>query len=182
MITKGTSFYIQEPTREALLRQELSQVGLSELTGTKKTTLNRYLTDAPTPIGTIAQIAAVLDDGTYNQQMASLVFKVMPVMQSDTFSDDPHVLDFLAEIEGGHRADRQKEALFILSKRDDKITKEDQIKLTQFVSEFLDEILIETKLVLSIIDKTGFSFSEIIANRIRFWISEGYLTERKAGY
>ncbi|WP_373786225.1 helix-turn-helix domain-containing protein [Jeotgalibaca porci] len=64
MITKGTSFYIQKDARNALKRQDLSQVGLSEIIGTKKTTLNRYMTDSPTPVESIAQIAAVLANGS----------------------------------------------------------------------------------------------------------------------
>lgn len=178
MITKGTSFYIQKNARNALKRQDLSQVGLSEIIGTKKTTLNRYMTDSPTPLESIAQIAAVLDDGIFNQQMANLVFKVMPVMESDIFTQDPHVLEFLANKEEAEREQHQLEALYILSKRKEKMTREDKQALTRFAAEFLDEMLIETKLVLSILDRADMTFSELISQRVHFWIQEGYLTRK----
>lgn len=179
MITKGTSFYIQRSARAALKRQDLSQVGLSELTGTKKTTMNRYMTDSPSPIETITHIASVLDDGIFNQQMANLVFNVLPVMESEVFSDNPHVLEFLANKEEKERQERQLEALYILSKNVECMTKEDKIRLTQFVAEFLDEMLIETKLVLSIIERTDYTFSDMISQRIHYWIQVGYLTKKE---
>ena len=179
MITKGTSFYIQRSARAALKRQDLSQVGLSELTGTKKTTMNRYMTDSPTPIETITHIASVLDDGIFNQQMANLVFNVLPVMESEVFSDNPHALEFLANKEEKEPQERQLEALYIFSKNVECITKADKVRLTQYVAEFLDEMLIETRLVLSIIDRTDYTFSDMITQRIHYWIQEGYLTKKE---
>lgn len=170
-----TSIKIDNNLKAVAQRKNLSQLNISEISKKAPTTINGYFNGLPVPLDAMHEIAGLLDDSEFSQQMAHKSFGSMPVMESEVYHEHPHTLDFLQEKESRERKDRKEEALFILTKQDEYLTKQDKDKLTNYVNEFLDEMLIEMKLVLSILSKTNLSYMKAIKNRLPYWIAQNYV-------
>lgn len=161
--------------KQAAYRQGVTQLNLARKTHRAHTTVSGYFNKENTPIEALTELAAVLNDSTFSNQMAHETFGTLPVMESDIYSESPFALDFLQQKESNERKARKEHTLMILCKVDEALTKEDKDDLMVYVNEYLDEMLIEMKLVLSILTKTNISFMKAISMRKPYWIVKKYL-------
>lgn len=169
------SINVSTELKQAAQRQGTNQLNLSRQTHRAHTTVSGYFNKENTPVEALADLAAVLDDSTFSKQMAHKTFGTLPVMESDTYSESPFALDFLQQKESAERKARKDNTLMILCKVDEALTKEDKDDLMTYVNEYLDEMLIEMKLVLSILAKTNISFMKAISMRKPYWIVKRYI-------
>lgn len=169
------AIHVNEELRQAAKRNNITQLKLSERANKGHSTVSGYFNSEPSPIGAIADMAAVLDDSIFTHQMAHKTYGTLPVMESETYHETPHALELLQEKEANERKARKNDALMILCKQDRYLTEQDKAELRAYVNEFLDEMLIEMKLVLSILDKVGVSFMQAVKDRTPYWIIQNYL-------
>lgn len=161
--------------KQAIKRRGMSQVQLSVRINRSPSTVNAYLQNQPTPIEAIQDIAEVLNDSTLNQNLSNEFFGTLPAMDSIVFQDNPHVLEFLQQQEANERKAKKEVALKSLSKNDHCLTREDLDNIKSYANEYLDEMLIEMRLVMSILAKTDLSIMQAISNRTSYWKVQGYV-------
>ncbi|WP_035052865.1 hypothetical protein [Carnobacterium pleistocenium] len=169
------ALHVNAELRMAAKRQNITQLNLSKKANKGHSTVSGYFNSEPSPIGAIADMAAILDDSTFTHQMANKTYGTLPIMESETYYETPHVLEMLSVKESNERQMRKNEALMILCKQDKCLTAQDKAELRTYVNEFLDEMLIEMKLVISILSKTNVSFMQAIKDRTPYWIVQKYL-------
>ena len=170
-----TSINVSAELKQAATRQNVTQLTLSRKTYKAHTTVSGYFNKEETPLDAIQDLSNVLQDSTFTHQMANKTYGTLPVMESETYHETPHALDVLSENEANERKARKKDALMILCKQDRYLTEQDKAELRAYVNEFLDEMLIEMKLVLSILEKTEVSFMRAVRDRTPYWIVQNYL-------
>lgn len=170
-----TSINISTELKQAAGRQGMTQLSLARKTYKAHTTVSGYFNKEATPLEAITDLADVLQDSTFTNQMASKTYGTLPVMESEVFYETPHTLELLQEKEAAERKAHKDEALMILCKRDDSLTVSDKEALRAYVNEFLDEMLIEMKLIISILNKINVSFMKAIRDRTPYWIIQNYL-------
>lgn len=170
-----SSMNVSKELKQATARRGMNQLSISKKTFKAHTTVSGYFNREDTPLDAIQELSAVLDDSTFSTQMANRTYGTLPVMDSDIFHETPHALELLQEKEASERKARKNDALMILCKRDESLTDRDKEELRTYVNEFLDEMLIEMKLVISILSKINISFMKAIRDRTPYWIIQNYL-------
>lgn len=163
--------------KHAIKRKGMSQVQLSVQINRSASTVNSYLQNQPTPIEAIQDIAEVLNDSMLNQNLSNEFFGTLPAMDTTIYQDNPHVLEFLQQQEANERKAKKEIALRALSKNDHCLTREDLDVIKSYANEYLDEMLIEMRLVMSILSKTDLSIMQAISNRKSYWKVQGYVGE-----
>lgn len=166
---------ISSELKQAIKRKNISQVQLSKKINRSPSTVNAYIKNQPAPIEAIQDIAEVLNDSMLNVQLANQFFGTIPAMEATLYQDHPHVLDFLQQVEAEERKAYKQVALKSLSKQDCCLSKEDLNHILNYANEYLDEMLIEMRLVMSILSKADVSVMQAINNRKPYWRTEGYL-------
>ena len=169
------SMNISKELNQAAARKNVTQLSIARQTYRAHTTISGYFNSEDTPLPAMQELASVLDDSIFSHQMSHKTFGTLPAMESEVFQDTPHALDMLSEMEAAERKARKNEALMVLCKQDNYLTDQDKTILSVYANEFLDEMLIETKLVMSILEKTNTSFMQAIADRVPYWIQKNYL-------
>lgn len=170
-----TSRIISTQLRQAMKRKGISQVQLSVRINRSTSTVNAYLQNQPTPIEAIQDIAKILNDSMLNQQLSNEFFGTLPTMESITYQDSPHVLEFLQQQEAEERKAMKQRALMSLSKNDHCLLTEDLDNIKNYANEYLDEMLIEMRLVMSLLAKCDVSIMQAIHNRKPYWATQGYV-------
>ncbi|WP_035053178.1 helix-turn-helix domain-containing protein [Carnobacterium pleistocenium] len=165
--------------KKAIKRKDMSQVQLSVQINRSASTVNSYLQNQPTPIEAIQDIAEVLNDSMLNQNLSNEFFGTLPAMETIVYQDNPHVLDFLQQQEANERKTKKEVALRSLSKNDHCLTREDLDIIKSYANEYLDEMLLETRLVMSMLAKTDLSIMQAVSNRKSYWKMQGYLGEER---
>lgn len=161
--------------KQAIKRKGMSQVQLSVSINRSASTVNSYLQNQPTPIEAIQDIAEVLNDSMLNQNLSNEFFGTLPAMETIIYQDNPHVLEFLQQKEAAERKAKKEIALRSLSKNDQCLTREDLDIIKSYANEYLDEMLIEMRLVMSMYSKTDQSIMQAIKNRKPYWVVQGYV-------
>ena len=161
--------------KKAIKRKGMSQVQLSVQINRSASTVNAYLQNQPTPIEAIQDISEFLNDSMLNQNLSNEFFGTLPTMDTIVYQDNPHVLDFLQQQEANERKTKKEIALRSLSKNDNCLTREDLDIIKSYANEYLDEMLIETRLVMSMLAKTDLSIMQAITNRKPYWSVKGYV-------
>lgn len=161
--------------KQALKRKGMSQLQLSVRINRSASTVNSYLKDQPTPIEAIQDIANILNDSMLNQNLSNDFFGTLPAMDTTVYQDNPHVLEFIQQQEANERKAKKEVALRALSKNDHCLTREDLDDIKSYANEYLDEMLIEMRLVMSLYSKTDLSIMQAINNRKSYWAMQGYI-------
>lgn len=169
------SMNISKELNQAAARKSVTQLSIAKQTYKAHTTISGYFNSEDTPLHAMQDLATVLDDSIFSHQMSNKVFGTLPVMESEVYQETPHVLELLQEKESAERKAHKNQALLILCKRDESLTDRDKEELRLYVNEFLDEILIEMKLIMSILNKINVSFMKAIRDRTPYWIVQKYL-------
>lgn len=165
--------------KQAVKRKGMTQVQLSVRINRSSSAVSAYMKNDPTPIEVIQDIAEVLNDSMLNQNLSNEFFGTLPAMETIIYQDNPHVLEFLQQQEANERKAKKEIALRALSKNDHCLTREDLDNIKSYANEYLDEMLIEMRLVMSILSKTDVSIMQAISNRKSYWKVQGYVGEAR---
>ena len=156
-------------------RKHIQQTHLARETHRAKSTINGYFNGIPTPIEAMAELAAVINDSELSQQLAHVNFGTLPNFSTAMYEESPLTMDILQRKESNERKAMKDQAELALTKLNHKLTETDKSVLAAYVNEFLDEILIESKIVSLISRKIDISTSQLINKRVPYWINEDYL-------
>ena len=161
---------------EASGRKHIQQTHLARETHRAKSTVNGYFNGIPTPVEAMAELAAVINDSELSQQLAHESFGTLPNFNSDKYEESAFAMDVFQRKESNERKAMKEQAELALTILNHKLTDSDKSVLAAYANEFLDEILIELKIVSLINRKIDVSTNQLIKKRIPYWLSEGYLT------
>ena len=160
---------------EASGRKHIQQTHLARETHRAKSTVNGYFNGIPTPVEAMVEIAAVINDSELSQQLAYESFGTLPNFSSDKYEESAFAMDVFQRKESNERKAMKEQAELALTKLTHKLTETDKSVLAAYVNEFLDEILIELKIVGLITRKLDVSTNQLIKKRIPYWVQEDYL-------
>ena len=161
---------------EASGRKHIQQTHLAREIHRAKSTVNGYYNGGPTPVDAMVEIASVINDSELSQQLAHESFGTLPNFNSDKYEESAFAMDVFQRKESNERKAMKEQAEFALTILNHKLTDSDKSVLAAYANEFLDEILIELKIVSLINRKIDVSTNQLIKIRIPYWLSEGYLT------
>lgn len=174
MIKMGSQV-IKKELREVTERMGITQTTLSKRTFRAKTTTNGYFRGDPAPVEAMADMASYIDDSLFNQDMAHKVFNVIPSMQSDVYQQHPHALDVIHKLETEERRARKNRAMLILTKNSNMISESEKEEIVDYALNFLDEVFIETRCIVSILDKVNLSLMSAVKQRVPHWKAQNYM-------
>lgn len=170
-----SSKVINQELKEAIQRRGMTQVTLSRGTFRAKTTINGYFRGDPAPVEAMEDMATYLDDSLFSQDMSHKVFNVIPPMRSDVYQQSPHTLDIIHKLETEERKARKNRAMFILTKNSEAITESEKEEILDYALNFLDEVFIETRCIVSILDKVNLSLMTAVQQRVPHWKRQKYM-------
>lgn len=160
---------------EASGRKHIQQTHLAKETHRAKSTVNGYFKGIPTPVEAMVELSKVINDSELSQQLAHVNFGTLPNFSTAMYEESPLTMDILQRKESNERKAMKDQAELALTKLNHKLTETDKSVLVAYVNEFLDEILIELKIVSLISRKIDISTSQLINKRVPYWINEDYL-------
>ncbi|MEG0285984.1 MAG: hypothetical protein RR494_07960 [Vagococcus sp.] len=161
-----------------LVRKDIQQKEIAVNTKTSVSTLNGYVKqEHPVPISKAALIAEKNGDDIFKGQMSYEFFgfiKSMDGLVADNCS--PTELDVYQKKESNERKACKDtiEILLVESKSRDLESSEKDL-LKTYVIEFMDEIIVELTIVFSILKIIGVSITQIMNERMSYWISKRYM-------
>ncbi|MCI3027729.1 helix-turn-helix domain-containing protein [Desemzia sp. C1] len=161
-------------------RKHITQVELAKETNRAKTTINGYFRGDPVPFEAMQQIAEVMDDSVFSQQLSYKTFESIPAMESEVFQMDPYSLDIIQGIEQKERDELKIKAMYALTKNKAALTKEDKDAIFDYAMNYLDEVFIEIRYIISLFDKLGMSLMSAVRRRTPHWERKKYLKETKS--
>lgn len=169
------SHVISQQLKEAIKRKQLTQSELSRETYRAKTTMNGYFRGDPTPLDAMQDIANFMDDSILSQQLTNKVFNGIPAMQSDVYKECPHSLDIIQLIESEERKEQKNKAMFAMAKHKEALSEQDKETIKDYAMDFLDEVFVEIRYIISMFDKLDMSLMSAVKKRIPYWKAKNYL-------
>lgn len=170
-----TSINIGTELKQATQRQSIKQKDVAREIYRAANTVSEYYNGTPTPLDAAQDMAATINDSDLSQQLAHIVFGTIPTMESNVYEENALALEILQDREAAERKQRKQAALIALTKQDESLNDNDLQALNVYLNEYLDEILIEIKLVSTIAAKTGMSLMDGIKQRHMYWIQNNFL-------
>ncbi|WP_161877894.1 hypothetical protein [Alkalibacterium sp. MB6] len=166
---------ISQQLRAAAERKELKQVTIANGTNRAKTTINGYFRGDSTPLEAMEEIAIYIDDSVLNQHFTHEVFNWIPPMESETYKMDTFTLEIIKNIEQEERESLRARAKLAMTKREELYSEEDKEAILQYALNYLDEVFIEIRYIVSIFDKLDMSMMSAIQKRIPDWRRKKYI-------
>lgn len=170
-----SSKVINQELKEAIQRRGMTQVKLSKGTFRAKTTINGYFRGDPAPVEAMEDMATYLDDSLFSQDMSHKVFSVIPPMRSDVYQQSPHTLDIIHKLETEERKSRKNRAMLLLTKNSEALTEQDKEEILDYALNFLDEVFIETRCIVSILEEVNLSLMSAVQQRVPHWKRQKYM-------
>lgn len=164
-------------TREALKRKGKLQSQLARETNRAVSTVNGYLNTEPAPIDAMVDIASALDDSILSQEFSYKVFSQFPPMESDVFQNNIHSYAVIQDLEEAEREKYEEAARLALTKRKEHLDKADKDAIWNYAMNYLDEIFVEIRHVISLLNLLDMSLMQAIKKRRPLWISKRYAKE-----
>ncbi|WP_277630362.1 hypothetical protein [Atopococcus tabaci] len=155
--------------------RNIKQADVARQLNYAKTTVNGYFNGEPAPHDFIESVSVLLDDSEFNQSVAHQLFRTVPAMEAVQYHENPVVLDVIQKQQSDERKQHHHEAIMIMTKKPEYITEKEFEKLEMYADEFLDELLVETKLVIEILRICGKSIMTAVNERQVHWIEQGYI-------
>lgn len=168
---KNISYYLHKGAKS----QNVSQAFIAESLNYSKSTVNGYFNDSPAPCDFMESVSALLDDSGFNVGVAHDMFGTIPEMEVEMYHENPVILDILQKQQANERKKHKEVAQLILTKRNEHITSEEQDLLRHYANEFLDELLVETKIIMQILSVCEVSMMTAIKERRPHWVVKGYV-------
>lgn len=169
------SYVVNNELRESVKRKEMTQTELSNRVFRAKTTVNGYFRGDPAPLEALEEMAHTIDDSLLSQNFSHRVFDMLPPMESDTYQTNPMSLDIIQMMESNERKEHKDRAMYALTKQKSARTQEDIEAIREYAFNFLDEVLIEMRYIVSILEKVDMSLMSAIKERMPDWKAKNYV-------
>jgi len=166
---------ISQQLKAAAERKALKQVAIAKGTNRAKTTINGYFRGESTPLEAMEEIATYIDDSILNQHFTHEVFSWIPPMESETYKMDTFTLEIIKNMEQEVRESLRGRAKLAMTKREDMYSEEDKEAIRQYALNYLDEVFIEIRYIVSVFDKLDMSMMSAIQERIPDWKRKKYI-------
>lgn len=167
---------LEKPLMESLERQDLSKKFLAFDSGTPQSTVSDHTKGKqPVDIGKAIDYAESLQDSRFNLEVAYIFFGTISAMTGDKYQSNPLALDILQQKESNERKAKKDKALEILTLRNGEFDIEDKDILFDYASEYLDEIMVETTMLVSLLEICEKSIMEAVESRMGYWQEKGYM-------
>lgn len=164
------------PLIEALDRQDLSNKYLALDSGTPQSTVSDHTKGKqPVNIAKAVDYAESLQDSRFNLEIAYIFFGTISAMTGDKYQSNPLALDILQQKESNERKAKKDKALEILTLKDGQFDQEDKDILFDYAAEYLDEILVETTMLVSLLDLCEKTLVQAVDGRMTYWQEKGYM-------
>ncbi len=167
---------IGKDLRAVMEEENLQQKYIAYDTNTPLTTLNGHVKGGRVNADKAVQYAESVNNSNFSLGLANKFFGTLKSLDGDLLNtDSPNDLEIIQEFEAEERKEHKLEAQRILAKRKNKITLDDKQVLIAYANEFLDEIALETTIVVSIFKICGLSIMAAVKKRMPYWIKKGYM-------
>lgn len=169
------SMVINTQIKSAIQRKGIKQSQLAKETNRANSTINGYANTEPAPIEAMADIAEAMNDSLLSQDFSYMMFNQFPAMNSEVFQENVHTYSIIQDFEESEREKYESAARMALAKRKEHLDKTDKDALWNYAMNYLDEILVEMRLVISILSLLDISLMDAIKQRRPYWVSRRYI-------
>ena len=171
-----TSTVLEKPLMESLNRQDLSKKYLAYDSATPQSTVSDHTKGKqPVSIAKTIDYAESLNDSRFNLEVAYIFFGTISAMTGDKYQNNPLALNILQQKESNERKAKKDRALETLTLKSGEFNQEDKNVLFDYASEYLDEIMVETTMLVSLLDICEISIMEAVEQRMSYWQEKGYM-------
>lgn len=161
---------------KALFKQGLNQKYVAIDSNTPQSTFSDHVKGKkPVEIGKAVDYAESLNDSMFNLEVARMFFGTISAMTGDRYQNNPLALDIIQQVESNERKAKKDRALEILAVRDLELSDEDREVILDYASEYLDEIMVETTMLVSLLDTAGVTLMGAVSRRMPYWQEKGYM-------
>jgi len=171
---------LEKPLMDSLERNDFSKKYLAYDSGTPQSTVSDH-TKGKQPVDIVKAIdySESLQDSRFNLEVAYMFFGTISAMTGDKYQSNPLALDILQQKESNERKAKKDKALETLTLKSGEFNQDDKDILFDYASEYLDEIMVETTMLVSLLDICGKNLMEAVQSRMGYWTEKGYM--RKEG-
>jgi hypothetical protein len=96
-------------------------------------------------------------------------------MTGDKYQNNPLALDILQQKESNERKAKKDRALEVLTLNDGTLSREDKDIILDYSMEFLDEIMVETTMLVSLLELCDVTVNRAVEKRMPYWQQRGYM-------
>lgn len=169
------TYVISNQLQSAIDRKGITQTELARDISKAKTTVNGYFRGEPITIKVMQEIVGAIDDSVLSQQLSHETFDGIPAMESDVYRNDPYALDVIQNIEQEERNQQKARAMLALTKNKHSMSRQDKEAIFDYAMNYLDEVFIEIRYIISLFDKLGMSMMSAVKKRVPHWKMKKYL-------
>ncbi|MFL2071192.1 helix-turn-helix domain-containing protein [Marinilactibacillus psychrotolerans] len=169
------SMVINNQVKSALLRKGIRQSQLAKQTNRANSTINGYANTEPAPIEAMADIAEAMNDSVLSQDFSYMLLGQFPAMESDVLEENVHTYGIIQDFEESERERYEEAARMALTKKKEHLDKNDKDALWNYAMNYLDEIFVEMRHAISILNLLDMSLMQAIKKRRPLWVSKRYL-------
>lgn len=171
-----TSKILSQALKAAMSERDITQKELRIDTRTPATTVSEHVTGKqPVPIQKALDYAQAINDSQFTLEVAYLFFGTISAMTGDKYQNNPLALDILQQKESNERKAKKDKALEVLTLKNGNFGEEDKDLLFDYTCEFLDEIMVETTMLVSLLDICDKTLMEAVNYRMPYWQQLGYM-------
>lgn len=162
--------------QEVLDRKNISQKELRVDTKTPSTTVSEHVTGKQAvPINKAVEYTRAINDSKFSLEVAYLFFGTISSMTGDKYKKTPLALHILQKKETNERDAKVDRVLEILTLKSNMFDQEDKDIIYDYASEFLDEIMVETTMLVSLLDICDRTLMDCVHERMKYWQKVGYM-------
>ncbi|MDT2816307.1 hypothetical protein P7H55_00355 [Vagococcus lutrae] len=171
---------ISKPLTEALKRKRVQSKEMAISAKIPQSTFSSYAASGnPTPIEKAQKFTETLQDSKFTLEMAYIFFGTVSAMTGDRYQNNPLALDILQQKESNERKFKKDRALEVLTLNDGTLSMQDKDIILDYSLEYLDEIMVETTMLVSLLDLCDISINKAVEKRMDYWIARGYMREER---
>jgi hypothetical protein len=160
-----TSHVLASPLMDALARNDYQQKFIAGESKTPQATFSDHVTGKKAvTIQKAEQYAESINDSKFSLEMAYIFFGAVSAMT-----------DILQQKESNERKAKKDRALEVLTLNDGTLSREDKDIILDYSMEFLDEIMVETTMLVSLLELCDVTVNRAVEKRMPYWQQRGYM-------
>lgn len=171
---------INKELSQLLTRKNISQKEIAVDTKTPNSSMNGYVSRSHSvPVAKAGDIAEMNGDDIYKSQMAYIYFGFIKAMDGKLIDVCTVAeLDLLEAVENQERLSRKERAhLLVIQSKVRELEHHEKDEIKTYIYEFLDEIVVELSIVMSLLQIVGMSINEAFKMRLPKWQNDNYMGE-----
>lgn len=174
------SHVLASPLMDALVRNDYQQKFIAGESKTPQATFSDHVTGKKAvTIQKAEQYAESINDSKFSLEMAYIFFGAVSAMTGDKYQNNPLALDILQQKESNERKAKKDRALEILTLNNGTLDRDDKDTIFDYTLELLDEVMVETTLMVSLFNLCDMTVSDAIDRRMPYWEERGYMRKEK---